>query len=275
MDETRQIVLRVQLGKEEDSLQQIKDFVVKNNWQNIVKNVFLNKTTGSSKSSNKKDVIQHPGLVFMEVVAESYDADSSIRDGIKQILENRQPIAEDDGKKWYSLRVIAGQEKKIKARIDSEVKNEGWSDIVTNVVVPTEKVYKIKGGKKVIMERNILPGYLLVEAVADKFSGEIVQTISNLKDVIYFIEPKAPIPLKKHEADRMLGRLDESETTTAALLEPFLPGQTVKIIDGPFNDFIGDIKEVNEEKKKLKVIVKIFGRGTEVELNFMQVEKQH
>jgi transcription termination/antitermination protein NusG len=275
MDETRQIVLRVQLGKEEDSLQLIKDFVVKNNWQNIVKNVFLNKATGSSKSSTKKDVIQHPGLVFMEVVAESYDADSSIRDGIRHILENRQPVIEDDGKKWYSLRVIAGQEKKIKARIDSEIKNEGWSDIVTNVVVPTEKVYKIKGGKKVIMERNILPGYLLVEAVAEKFSGEIVQTISNLKDVIYFIEPKSPIPLKKHEADRMLGRLDESETTTAALLEPFLPGQTVKIIDGPFNDFIGDIKEVNEEKKKLKVIVKIFGRGTEVELNFMQVEKQH
>jgi transcription termination/antitermination protein NusG len=276
MDGTKQLFFKVQVGKEEDALQLIRDLVVKNNWQGVVKNVFLNRVSGATKSSAKKDVIQSPGLVFMEVVSESYDADSSIRDGIKNMLENRQPVTEEeDGRKWYSLRVIAGQEKKIKTRIDSEVKNEGWSDIITNVVVPTEKVYKIKGGKKVIMERNIMPGYLLVEAVADRFSGEIVQAISNLKDVIYFIQPKSPIALKKHEADRMLGRLDESETTTAALLEPFLPGQTVKIIDGPFNDFIGDIKEVNEEKKKLKVIVKIFGRGTEVELNFMQVEKQH
>ena len=81
--------------------------------------------------------------------------------------------------------------------------------------------------------------------------------------------------MKAAEANRMLGKVDDAMNVGEALLEPFLAGETVKIIDGPFNEFIGDIKEVNEEKKKLKVIVKIFGRGTEVELNFMQVEKQN
>jgi transcription termination/antitermination protein NusG len=181
----------------------------------------------------------------------------------------------DDNKKWYSLRVISGKEKKIKERIEAEINLYGWGDVVTQVIVPSEKVYKIKGGKKVVMERNVLPGYLLVEADEKRFSGEMIQAISNLTNVIHFLGKTNPIPMKPSEANRMLGRLDDSETTTEALLEPFIAGETVKIIDGPFNDFVGDIKEVNEEKKKLKVIVKIFGRGTEVELNFMQVEKQH
>jgi transcriptional antiterminator NusG len=181
----------------------------------------------------------------------------------------------DDKRKWYSLRVISGKEKKIKERIESEIDNCGWKEIVTQVIVPSEKVYKIRNGKKVVMERNILPGYLLLEADETRFSGEIVQGIANLPNVIHFLGKNNPIPMRQAEANRMLGRLDDSETETEAMLEPFIVGETVKIVDGPFNEFVGDIKEVNEEKKKLKVIVKIFGRGTEVELNFMQVEKQH
>ena len=179
-----------------------------------------------------------------------------------------------DEKKWYSLRVISGKERKIKERIEAEINQEGWNEIVTQVIVPSEKVYKIRNGKKVSSERNILPGYLLVEAIEGKFSGEIVQAISNVPNVIHFLGKTNPIPMKQSEANRMLGQLDDSETIGEALLDPFIVGETVKIVDGPFNEFVGDIKEVNEEKKKLKVIVKIFGRGTEVELNFMQVEKQ-
>lgn len=177
-------------------------------------------------------------------------------------------------RKWYSLRVISGKEKKIKERIELEVQRSGWSDFVTQVLVPSEKVYKIRNGKKVIMERNILPGYILVEAVTGKFSGEIIQTISNMPNVIHFLGRSNPIPMHQAEANRMLGKVDESQEVGEAMIEPFIVGETVKIIDGPFKDFVGDIKEVNEEKKKLVVIVKIFGRGTEVELNFIQVEKQ-
>lgn len=175
--------------------------------------------------------------------------------------------------KWYSLRVISGKERKIKERIELEIKRSGWDDFVTQVLVPSEKVYKIRNGKKVILERNILPGYLLIEVVNGKLSGEIIQAISNVQNVIHFLGRNNPIPMQASEANRMLGKVDESQELGEALIEPFIPGETVKIVDGPFNEFVGDIQDVNEEKKKLKVIVKIFGRGTEVELNFMQVEK--
>lgn len=177
-------------------------------------------------------------------------------------------------KRWYSLRVISGKERKIKERIEMEVQRANWDDYVTQVVVPSEKVYKIRSGKKVILDRNILPGYILLEAFPSKLTGEIIQTISTIPNVIHFLGRDNPIPMRESEANRMLGKADESQDVTEALIEPYIEGETVKIIDGPFKDFVGDIKEVNEEKKKLTVIVKIFGRGTEVELNFMQVEKQ-
>ena len=180
-----------------------------------------------------------------------------------------------EDKKWYSLRVVSGKEKSIKERIELEIQRNKWENIVTQILVPSEKVYKIRNGKKVILERNILPGYILIEADETKFGGEIVQTIANVSNVIHFLGKNNPIPMKAAEANRMLGKVDDAMNVGEALLEPFLAGETVKIIDGPFNEFIGDIKEVNEEKKKLKAIVKIFGRGTEEELNFMQVEKQN
>lgn len=179
-----------------------------------------------------------------------------------------------DNVKWYSLRVVSGKEKKIKERIELEIERAKWSEAITQVLVPTEKVYKIRNGKKVIMERNILPGYLLVAAVPDRFTSEMIQNISGMPNVIHFLGKATPIPMQESEANRMLGKVDDSQDVAESMIEPFLEGESVKITDGPFNGFIGDVKEVDEGKKKLKVIVKIFGRGTEVELNFMQVEKQ-
>lgn len=176
--------------------------------------------------------------------------------------------------RWYSLRVISGKEKKTKEKIELEITRNNWNDVVLQIIVPIEKVYKMRNGKKQTIERNILPGYILVEAVPEKFSGEVVNTITGVLNVIHFLGKTSPIPMTQVEANRMLGKADESQSSTESMLDPFLVNETIKIIDGPFKDFVGDIKEVNEEKKKLKVIVKIFGRGTEVELNFGQVEKQ-
>lgn len=181
-------------------------------------------------------------------------------------------IAAED-KKWYSLRVISGKEKKIKERIDLEIDRAGWKDFVFQVIVPTEKVYKIRNGKKVVQERNLLPGYILIEAYGPKLNGDVAKIISDMPNVIHFLGKEMPIPMTQTEANRLLGKVDESSEAGETMIEPFLMNETVRIIDGPFTDFVGDIQEVNEEKKKLKVIVKIFGRGTEVELNFMQVEK--
>jgi transcriptional antiterminator NusG len=176
-------------------------------------------------------------------------------------------------KKWYSLRVISGKERKIKERIEKEIELNSWADFIFQVLVPTEKVYKIRAGKKVISERNILPGYILLEALPSKLSGEVIQQIANIPNVIHFLGKNTPTPMKESDANRLLGKVDETQDAVESLIEPFIVGETVKIIDGPFTEFVGDVQEVNEEKKKLKVIVKIFGRGTEVELNFMQVEK--
>ena len=132
----------------------------------------------------------------------------------------------------------------------------------------------MRNGKKVMSERNILPGYILVEALPGRFSGEMVTSIANIPNVIHFLGRTNPIPMRESEANRLLGKVDASKGAGEVMIEPFIVGETIKIIDGPFSEFVGDIQEVNEEKKKMKVIVKIFGRGTEVELNFMQVEKQ-
>lgn len=169
---------------------------------------------------------------------------------------------------------MSGKEKSVKERIELELQRNDWTNVVTQVLVPTEKVYRIRKGKKVILERNILPGYILIEALGSKLSGDVIQGITSVPNVFHFLGKNNPIPMTHGEANRMLGKIDDSQEETAAMIEPFIVGETVKIIEGAFNDFIGDVKEVNEEKKKLKVIVKIFGRGTEVELNYVQVEKQ-
>ena len=183
------------------------------------------------------------------------------------------PPAPPTDRKWYSLRVISGKERKIQERILLEIERSNWKETVFSVVVPTEKVYKIRNGKKVMTERNLLPGYILVEALGGKLNGDIAKMISDIPNVIHFLGKETPLPMTQTEANRLLGKVDESAESGETLSEPFLIGETVRIVDGAFADFIGDVQEVNDEKKKLKVIVKIFGRGTEMELGFMQVEK--
>lgn len=175
--------------------------------------------------------------------------------------------------KWYALRVVSGQERKLKEYLDNEIKRSGWTDRIKQVLVPTEKVYKIQNGKKVIKERNFFPGYILVEALERSLSGEVLSTLTGVTGVIHFLGKENPTPLRTSEVNRILGKVDEMQEVGESVNEPFIIDETVKIIDGPFNDFKGTIEEIFEEKKKLKVIVKIFGRRTPVEVNFMQVEK--
>ncbi|HRS38796.1 MAG: transcription termination/antitermination protein NusG [Bacteroidota bacterium] len=176
-------------------------------------------------------------------------------------------------RKWYVVRAISGKEKKVKQYIESEVSRLKLGDYVAQVLIPTEKFYQIKNGKKVSKERNILPGYVLLEAA---LVGEIPHIIENINGVISFLGPKgeAPVPLRQSEVNRILGKMDEMSDSEAVITVPFVVGESVKVIDGPFNSFSGIIEEINEEKKKLKVMVKIFGRKTPLELNYMQVEKE-
>jgi transcriptional antiterminator NusG len=144
---------------------------------------------------------------------------------------------------------------------------------VAQVLIPTEKVYQIRNGKKISKERNFFPGYVLIEA---NLVGEIPHMLKNLTNVIGFLGTKGdePTPLRPSEVNRILGKVDELAESDEEITTPFYVGESVKVIDGPFNSFTGIIEEVNDEKKKLKVMVKIFGRKTPLELSFMQVEKE-
>ena len=176
--------------------------------------------------------------------------------------------------KWYVLRVVSGKEKKIKEYLDKDITRNGWDKIIKQVFLPVEKVYKVQNGKKVMRERNFYPGYVMIEVESGKLNDDIISSIKNMTNVIHFLGKDNPIARRKSEVNKMLGKVDEmSDAGGMTMSEPFIVGETIKIIDGPFNDFNGVIEEVNDEKKKLKVTVKIFGRATPVELNYMQVEK--
>lgn len=180
----------------------------------------------------------------------------------------------DNSKKWYVLRAIGGKEKKVKEYIDNEIAKGDIKGYVDQVLIPTEKVYQIRNGKKISKERNFFPGYILIEAA---LVGEVAHTLRNFPNVIGFLgDTKGgdPVPMRQSEVNRILGRVDELAETDEEINIPYVVGETVKVIDGPFNGFNGTIENINEEKKKLEVMVKIFGRKTPLELSFMQVEKE-
>ncbi|MEI8074177.1 MAG: transcription termination/antitermination protein NusG [Bacteroidota bacterium] len=189
------------------------------------------------------------------------------------------PVVPQVETKWYVLRVVSGKERKVKEYLDKDLVRNGWTTIIKQIFLPMEKVYKVQNGKKVMREKNYFPGYVMMEVQDGKLSDDIVQHISNISNVMHFLtDGKGSkgniISLRKSEVNKMLGKVDEmNDLGGASMSEPFIVGETIKIIEGPFNDFNGVIEEVNDEKKKLKVTVKIFGRSTPVELSYMQVDK--
>jgi transcription termination/antitermination protein NusG len=178
-----------------------------------------------------------------------------------------------DQLKWYVVRAISGKEKKVKQYIEAEVNRLGITEQIPQILIPVEKYYQMRDGKKIAKERNYFPGYVLIEAALD---GETEHIIKNINSVIGFLGDKAgnAIPLRQSEVNRILGKVDEMTSQGETMSVPYYVGENVKVMDGPFNGFSGVIEEVNEEKKKLKVMVKIFGRRTPLELNYMQVEKE-
>lgn len=179
----------------------------------------------------------------------------------------------DQSKKWYVVRAISGKEKKAKEYIENEISRLALQEFVSQVLIPTEKVYSVRNGKRISKDRSLFPGYVLIEA---NLVGEITHIIKSIPNVINFISEKngSPVPLQESEVNRILGKMDDLYGQSEELTDPFIIGESVKIVDGPFSNFSGTIEEINEEKKKLKVTVKIFGRKTPVELSFIQVEKE-
>src|SRR6202008_2539621 len=177
-------------------------------------------------------------------------------------------------KKWYVVRAISGQEKKVKQYIEVEINRLKLNDYVSQVLIPTEKIIQIRNGKKIAKERSFYPGYVLIEAA---LTGEVPHVIKNVTGVIGFLgETKGgePVPMRLSEVNRILGTVDDLFESDAQISIPFIVGETVKVINGPFNGFTGTVEKVIEDKKKLEVMVKIFGRKTPLELGYLEVEKE-
>lgn len=177
-------------------------------------------------------------------------------------------------KRWYVLRAISGKEAKVKEVLDASIKNTDLGKFVSQVLIPTEKVYTTRNGKKVLKEKNLYSGYVFVEA---ELTGDVIYELRNTTNVIDFLRGRdknaKPEPIRESDVARMLGVADELSNPDEESLNNFIVGEKVKVNYGPFNGFTGEIAEVNREKRKLKVMVKVFDRKTPLELDNSQVER--
>ena len=176
--------------------------------------------------------------------------------------------------KWYVLRVITGKEKQAEHFLNLEVQKKGLEKHLSKILIPSEQAYYLKNGKKYTKEKKFFPGYMLI---CCEMIGEMPHIIKDVPHVLNFLkedkQTDKPLPMRMAEINRILGKADEKEILPMAYNVTFKENESVKIIDGPFNTFTGLIEEVNEDRKKLKVSVQIFGRKTPMELSYMQVEK--
>lgn len=218
----------------------------------------------------------------LEKKMEAEDTDTGNEDAPEPESESEEkdPNAvdiDDERYRWYAVRIISGHENKVKAYLDSEIRTEGYDDKIKNVLIPLEKVFEVKGGKKKVKFKNFLPGYILIQAELD---DRIRNFISQAPSIINMVGSKSvqgakldPIPLKKNEVKRIAALLSEDSETEKIDLHLNV-GDPVKVTSGPFNNFNGNVLEINTEKMKVKVMVSIFGRKTPIELEFTQIEKE-
>ncbi len=178
----------------------------------------------------------------------------------------------EDIRKWYVLRTFSGHEKKVKQYLEREIALMGLEDKLTEIMIPTETVFEMRGGKKRTREKTFFPGYLLIHAVLD---NELQHVIANVPSVVGFLTTgDQPTPLRPDEINRIVGKMDEAREMGEQPEIPFKYGDAVKVVDGPFNNFTGFVEEVFPDKMKVKVMVSIFGRKTPLELDYLQVEHE-
>ena len=175
-------------------------------------------------------------------------------------------------RKWYVLRTFSGHEKKVKEYLESEVERLGMEEKLAQVLIPTETVFEMRGGKKRTREKTFFPGYILIEAIVDPYLKEVV---ASAPSTLGFLGAGGrPTPLRPDEVNRILGKMDETAAAGEQPEIPFQHGDPVKVVDGPFNNFTGFVEEVYPDKMKVRVMVSIFGRKTPLELDYLQVEHE-
>jgi len=179
----------------------------------------------------------------------------------------------ETGLKWYVLKAVSGKEVKVKEYLEALMRtNTQLANNVGEILLPTEKYAQLRNGKRVVKEKLFLPGYILIQARLD---GETAHTLRFIPNVLGFLGGMDnPSPVRQADINRILGTVEDTAIRTEEVAVPYTLGESVKVTDGPFSGFSGLIEEVNADKRKLKVMVKIFGRKTPLELGFNQVEKE-
>jgi len=181
-------------------------------------------------------------------------------------IEEEKP--ESDGRAWYVVHSYSGYENKVKTNLEQRIESMGMQDKIFQVVVPTEEEIEVRDGQRRITEKKIFPGYILVEMLMTDDSWYAVR---NTPGVTGFVGMgKKPAPLRPEEVQRIMKRMEEE---APKIKVTFRPGQRVRIVDGPFTDFVGSVDDLDMDKSKVRVLVSFFGRDTPVELDFLQVEK--
>lgn len=184
-------------------------------------------------------------------------------------------VKADAIRKWYVVRTYSGHEKKVKEALEREIDERGLTDKLDQVLIPTETVFEMRGGKKRTREKTFYPGYVFIHAFLDL---EVKHVLTGIPSVVGFLtqgQGDEPAPLRPDEVQRMIGRMDEAAQKGEQPEIPFKPGDQVKVVDGPFNNFMGTVEEVYPDKMKVKVMVSIFGRKTPLELEYLAVEHQN
>ncbi len=179
----------------------------------------------------------------------------------------------ESSKKWYVLKAVSGKEAKVKEYLEALMRNNpALAQNVGEILLPTEKYAQLRNGKRVVKEKLFLPGYVLIEAHLD---NETAHTLRYIPNVLGFLGGMDnPSPVRQQDINRIIGTAEDTEIRVEEVEIPYVLDETVKVTDGPFSGFSGIVEEVNSEKRKLKVMVKIFGRKTPLELSFNQVEKE-
>lgn len=231
----------------------------------------------SDDESNDEEEVQEEVTETVEEPVQEEPVSEKSEEVSEETSDEDGIDVDDENFKWYAVRIISGHENKVKAYLDSEIKTEGLDDKIKNVLIPLEKVFEVKGGKKKVKFKNFLPGYILIQANLD---DKIRSFISQAPSIINMVGSKSvqgakldPIPLKRSEVRRITSLLDEGAETEKIDLQLNV-GDPVKVTSGPFNNFSGNVLEINTEKMKVKVMVSIFGRKTPIELEFTQIEKE-
>ena len=206
---------------------------------------------------------------------ESAGAEDEPTPGDKAVDADASPDGEDageepdeTGRNWFVIHSYSGYENKVKRNLEHRIESLGMQHKIFEVVVPTEEEIELKDGQRRTVERRIFPGYVLVDMFMDEDSWYVVRNTPGVTGFVGSV--RRPTPLRKRDVDKILKRM---RAETPRVTVSFVPGQKVRIADGPFEDFVGVVDDINEDKGKVRILVSFFGRETPVELDFLQVEK--